>query len=129
MSRVYSSFLYFLSSIRIVNTLSKTFTTLPRRLVHHILAQNNIFMVTCTCVRGSTLASLAMVLVLEAGGKPSTWFPPEGLVQLTSHARGMRMSSNHFLITKIEISKDHKNVIILRFYQNFEVTFNISLAD
>ena len=48
------------------------------------------------CVRGSTLARLAMVLVLlsigntpplrvimfQTGGKPSTWFPPVGLVEL-----------------------------------------------
>ena len=26
--------------------------------------------------------------VLEAGGKPSTWFPPEGLVELTGYAKG-----------------------------------------
>ena len=31
------------------------------------------------------LAGAAPVL-LEAGGKPSTWFPPGGLVELTSHA-------------------------------------------
>ena len=27
--------------------------------------------------------------VLEAGGKPSTWFPPERLVEPPSHTRGM----------------------------------------
>ena len=35
---------------------------------------------------GFQLAGAAPVL-LEAGGKPSTWFPPEGLVELTSHAK------------------------------------------
>ena len=45
-------------------------------------------MVMCICVRGPTLARLATVSVLlEAGGKPSTRFPPEGLVELTYHAR------------------------------------------
>ena len=34
-------------------------------------------MVTCTCVRGSTLAGLAMVLVLATSGEPSTRFPLE----------------------------------------------------
>ena len=82
-----------------------------------IITQINIFMVTCICVRGSTLARLAVVLVLlsigntpalrvtlqsyrsklyessllsaagvrfmfQTGGKPSTWFPPVGLVEL-----------------------------------------------
>ena len=31
-------------------------------------------------VQGPTLARLAMVFVLEAGGKPATRFPPEGPV-------------------------------------------------
>ena len=34
---------------------------------------------------------LAGAPVLEAGGKPSTSFPPEGLVELTGHAKGMQM--------------------------------------
>ena len=73
-------------------------------------------MVTFISVLGSSLARLAMVLVLlsignipalqllwawtklrmllEAGGKPSTRFPPEGLVELTCNARSMRMLSD-----------------------------------
>ena len=39
---------------------------------------------------GFQLAGAAPVL-LEAGGKPSTRFPPEGLVELTCNARSMRM--------------------------------------
>ena len=52
-------------------------------------------MVKTTYVRGPSLARLAMVLVLlsigntpalrvmfQTGGKPSTWFPPVGLVEL-----------------------------------------------
>ena len=38
-------------------------------------------MVVCICVRGSTLARLAMVLVWHTSGKPSTWFPLGGLVE------------------------------------------------
>ena len=45
---------------------------------------------------GFQLAGAA--LVLEAGGKPSTWFPPEGLVELTCHAKAMQMSSDDFLM-------------------------------
>ena len=41
-----------------------------------------------TYVRGPTLARLATVSVLlEASGKPSTRFLPEGLVELTSHQK------------------------------------------
>ena len=36
-------------------------------------------MVKSTGVRGPTLARLAM---FQAGGQPSTWFPPVGLVEL-----------------------------------------------
>ena len=53
--------------------------------------------------------------VLEAGGKPSTRFPPEGLAELTCHARSMRMSSYGFLLIKWEISKNHENVTFSRF--------------
>ena len=48
------------------------------------------------------LAGAAPVL-LEAGGKPSTRFPPEGLVELTCHAKSMRILSCHFLSQKSEI--------------------------
>ena len=77
---------------------------------------------------GFQLARAAPVL-LEAGGKPSTWFPPEGLVELTSHDRGMRMSSHDFLMRKSKFAKNSKNVIFLKFYQNFEVTFDMGLIE
>ena len=38
-------------------------------------------MVECMCVRGPTLARLAMVLVWQSCGKPSTKFPHGGLVE------------------------------------------------
>ena len=41
--------------------------------------------------------------VLEAGGKPSTWFPPERLVGLSCHAKGMQISLKKFLMEKLEI--------------------------
>ena len=57
-----------------------------------------------TDLRGSGLRPIHRGSVLEAGGKPSTWFPPEGLVELTCHAKGMQMSSNKFLMEKINSS-------------------------
>ena len=46
--------------------------------------KNYFFMVEFTVVRWSLLARLATVSVLEAGGKPSTCFPPGELVEPTS---------------------------------------------
>ena len=39
------------------------------------------------------------------------------------------MSSNEFLIEKLKFSKNLKNVIFLKFYQIFEVTFDIGLVE
>ena len=65
---------------------------------------------------------------LGAGGKPSTWFPPEALVELICDPRAMRMLPDD-LMKKSKFSKNHKNVIFLKFYQNFDVTFNLSLVE
>ena len=46
--------------------------------------KNYFFMARRTCVQPSLLARLATASVLEAGGKPSTRFPPGGLVEPTS---------------------------------------------
>ena len=51
------------------------------------ISQNYFFMVRRMCVQPSLLARLATVLVLEAGGKPSTKFPSGGLVEPTSHLK------------------------------------------
>ena len=59
-----SSFLYFISSIQIFNTLSETIMSLPRSLLDDIPVKNKVFMVKTIYVRGPTLACLAMVLVL-----------------------------------------------------------------
>ena len=53
--------------------------------------------------------------LLEAGGKPSTWFPPGGLVELTGRARSMGMSSDEFLMRNSTLSKNLKNIIFLKF--------------
>ena len=58
----------------------------------------------CQHFVGVQLAGAAPVL-LEAGGKPSTWFPPEGLVELARHRRGMQMLSDEFLMKKFKFSK------------------------
>ena len=42
--------------------------SLPRPLINDILIRNMILMVTCTCVRGSTLARFATVFVLLSIG-------------------------------------------------------------
>ena len=76
--------------------LPKNIIVINRHFLETNIIQNNIFMVKTTGVRGPTLARLAMVLVLlsirntpalrvimfQTGGKPSTWFPPVGLVEL-----------------------------------------------
>ena len=69
--------------------------------------KNYFFMVKSICVRAPSLPRLATVLVCQAGGKPSTWFPPE-----TRRAENQR---NYLLFpflhyvelsdSKIEISK------------------------
>ena len=55
--------------------------SLSRPLVADILLTNIIIMVKSTGVRGPTLARLAMVLVWQSCGKPSTKFPHGGLVE------------------------------------------------
>ena len=49
-----------------------------------MIFRNHFFMVKSICVQLPLLARLATVLGLEAGGKPSTWFPPGALVEPTS---------------------------------------------
>jgi len=59
-----------------INTSLKLILGLSSTLCEAFTFKNVIFMVKCTCVRGSLLFLLATVLVCRAGGKPSTWFPP-----------------------------------------------------
>ena len=49
-----------------------------------MIFKNDFFMVKSICAQPPLLARLATVSVLEAGGKPSTWFPPGRLVEPTS---------------------------------------------
>ena len=67
--------------------------------------------------------------LLEAGGKPSTWFPPEGLVELTGCARFMGRLSNDFLLRNIKFSETSKNIIFLKVYKKLPVTFNLTLIE
>ena len=78
-------------------------------------------------VRGCLAQPIDHGPVLEAGGKPSTWFPPEELVELTCHARGMQMSSDCFLMRKLKFSKNRQNLIFLEFYENLSVTQTLCL--
>ena len=67
--------------------------------------------------------------VLEAGGKPSTMFPPEGLVELTSRARNMKSLSDNSMMKNSKFSKIFKNVIFLKFHRKLPVTFNLTLIE
>ena len=67
-----------------------------RMPAYSCLIQNSKFSKVVPFFVGPGLPSLATVSVLEAGGKPSTWFPPEGLEELTGRASSMRMPSNAF---------------------------------
>ena len=115
------SFLDFNSYMQIFHTLSKTIIVITKPFSEANIIQNNIFKVKTTGVRGPTLARLAMVSVVEAGGKPSTWFPPQRLVELTSHARRMQISSDDFLMKKLEFSKNLK----MSHFSNFSKTFPV----
>ena len=59
------SFLYLISSIQILNTLSKTIMSLLRPIIDDISIKNIIFMVKTTGVRGTTLAQVDSVLVWQ----------------------------------------------------------------
>ena len=70
-------------------------------------------MVEFTAVRWSLLARLAPVSVLEAGGKPSTWFPPGGLVEPTSQRElpeifFNRIAKNDFSEKNLGNRENHK---------------------
>ena len=81
-------------------------------------------------LRGSRLGPIQRgSVLLGAGGKPSTWFPPERLVELTSHARGMQMSSDKFVMKKSKFSKNLKNDTFLKFHRKLPVTFNFTLIE
>ena len=63
---------------------SKTIMSFTSTLLAVDIFKNYVCMVEFTAVRWSLLARLATVSVLEAGGKPSTCFSPEGIVDPTS---------------------------------------------
>ena len=92
-----------------------------------LLTRNSCEEANVPKIRGALRTGFTTAPVLEAGGKPSTWFPPEGLVELTCHARGMPMPSNHFLMKKWKFSKISKNLIFLEFYENLSVTQTLCL--
>ena len=71
----------------------------------------------------------ALPIKLEAGGKPSTWFPPEELVELTSHARCMQMLSDEFPMKISKFSKNLKKIIFLKVHRGTAVTFNLTLIE
>ena len=88
--------------------LSTTIIVIPKHFQEAMIFENYFFIVKNTVVQPPLLARLATVLVLlEAGGKPSTWFPPERLVELTWHLKlpGFiikRIHGTEMFIEKIE---------------------------
>ena len=62
----------------------KTILEFPSTCIAADIFENYFSMVKSTVVQPPLLARLATVSVLEAGGKPSTWFPPGGLVEPTT---------------------------------------------
>ena len=105
------SFCYFIGFIQIFNTLSQAIISLPRTLIDDKLLKNIISIVTCICVRGSTLARLAVVLLLlSIGNTPaprvtlregrilplyeSLLFEKEGYFHSTSHYSSRRKNTS-----------------------------------
>ena len=80
-------------------------------------------MVTCICVRGSTLARLAMVLVWQSCGKPSTKFLHGGLVecffiQHISIISFLKIPNFHIFQFFLENSHFSKFPKILKYHQS-----------
>ena len=68
--------------------------------------------------------------VLEAGGKPSTRFPPEGLVELPCLLLSILSSSNEIFPEKSKISKkNRKNQTFSKFWRNLPLTFDMTLLE
>ena len=127
------SFLHFMSSIQSFNTLSKIIMSLSPALVDDIIFQNNISMVMCTCVRGSTLARLAMVLVpgnerwtvnlvparitRRAGAPPS-----ENLDKFRSFSKFSKFQPNFELLKKFASDRT------LSWYYHFYILLALSKA-
>ena len=82
-----------------------------------------------TDLRGASLAPIHLGSVLEAGGKPSTWFPPEGLVELTCNARGFQMLSDDFLMEKFKFSKKLQKCHISQILSKFGWCLNHAIAN
>ena len=77
-----------------------------------------------TDLRGSRVTPIHRGSVLEAGGKPSTWFPPEELVELTGRVRSMGMSPNEFLMENSKFSKISK----MSYFSNFTGKLRLHLT-
>ena len=107
----------------------KTLNRTEFHMMIHLKTKNLFKGVNVIKSRGALGTGLTTAPVLEAGGKPSTWFPPEGLVELTGCARFMRRPSNDFLLKNVKFSKISKNIIFLKFHEKLPVTFNLTLIE
>ena len=124
------SFLYFISSIQIFNIISTPIMSLPRTLIDnlkhffhgHVHLRARLHSGPIRYCFGITLRGKNSLLykLLEAGGKPSTKFPPEGLVELTCNSRSTRIASYVFYgknqkfrkIIKCHISKFYRKLSV-----------------
>ena len=75
-------------------------------------------------LRGARLRPIHRGSVLEAGGKPSTWFPPERLVELTGNATAIVMSSDEFII-KIQ---NFRKISKISYFSNFTGKLRLHLT-
>ena len=101
------SFSYSIGSIFIFKILSTTNHWALYVLHNAKHRYSTKFCVSSSFSAGPSLPGLATVSVLEAGGKPSTWFPHGGLVEC--------------LLKKIKFSKQIKNLKkILKFLKIFK---------
>ena len=76
-------FMFYHIHINLQHTLDKIFFTSSRTSSSKNLSTRPNLVFSSPFFAGPSLASLAIVSVLcRAGGKPSTWFPPVGLVEL-----------------------------------------------
>ena len=67
--------------------------------------------------------------VLEAGGKPSTWFPPEGLVELTRKGIDIPIASDDFLPKKLKFLKKSQKCHISQILSKFVGCLNHVFAN
>ena len=88
---------------------STTIIEFPSTFIAADIFKNYFFIVKSICVQPPLLARLATVSLCRAGGKPSTWFPPGGLVEPTPCINIQSIVLKDMLSKKIEFAKNEKS--------------------